>query len=334
MVTAIVAIIVFGILVFIHELGHFTVAKLVGIKVHEFALGMGPKLIYTTKGDTLYSIRLLPLGGYVKMEGEDEKSEDERSFNKKPVLARIAVIFAGPFMNFILAIVLFLTFFYFVGSPTTIISKVQDQSPAQVAGIEAGDSIYAINGQKIHTWEEVTERISKSEGSPMEITIIRDGEHLEKTVIPMQDETSNRILIGITTTMKKSLSSAGENALFAIKSIVRGILEFLRNLVGRKVNTGEVMGPVGIINLVGEVSKTGLLDIVSLTAVLSVNLGLMNLLPIPALDGSRILFLIIEMLRGKPVDQDKEGMIHLIGFGILMTFMVFITFQDIQKLFG
>lgn len=334
MVTAIVAIIVFGMLVFIHELGHFTVAKLVGIKVHEFALGMGPKLIHTTKGDTLYSIRLLPLGGYVKMEGEDEKSEDAGSFSKKPVLARIAVIFAGPFMNFILAIVLFLTFFYFVGAPTTIISQVQDQSPAQIAGIEAGDKIYSINGQEVHTWEEVTENIGKSEGNSMEITVIRDGKQLKKTVTPKYDETSNRILIGITTTMKKSFSSAGENAVFAIKSIVRDIFGFLKNLVGRKVHTGEVMGPVGIINLVGEVSRTGLLDIVSLTAVLSVNLGLMNLLPIPALDGSRILFLIVEMLRGKPVDQDKEGMIHLIGFGILMTFMVFITFQDIRKLFG
>ncbi len=332
MTTAIVAIIVFSMLVFIHELGHFTVAKMVGIKVHEFAIGMGPRLVHTKKGETEYSIRALPLGGYVKMEGEDEKSDDERSFNKKPALARIAVIFAGPFMNFVLAVALFIIIFYSIGTPSTTVMEVMDESPAQTAGIEAGDKIYSINGTIVKSWNNITDVIGSSKEESLEITIVRNEEKIEKIVTPELDQDTNRMLIGISPAMKKSLSAAIENSFSAIGSITRDILGFLKGLVTRSANTGEVMGPVGIINLVGEVSRSGLLDVLNLTAVLSVNLGLMNLLPIPALDGSRILFLLAEVLRGKPVDQDKEGMIHFIGFGILMTLMLFITYKDILKL--
>jgi len=335
MTTALVAIIVFGILVMIHELGHFTVAKLVGIKVHEFAIGMGPKLIQFRKGETSYSIRALPIGGYVRMEGEDEKSDDLRSFNKKSILARIAVIFAGPFMNFVLSIILFTIIFYSIGAPSTIIKEVIDQSPAQTAGIQEGDNIHAINGEEVSTWGNVTAAIGSSQERPLDITIIRNGDKLEKTVTPTRDANTNQILIGIVPTMKKSIISSIENSFLAIKAITTDILGFLKGLITRTSSgAGEVMGPVGIITIVGQVAKTGWLDVINLTAVLSINLGLMNLLPIPALDGSRILFLIVEMLRGKPVDPEKEGMVHLIGLGILMTLMIFVTYQDILKLFS
>lgn len=335
MTTAFVAIIVFGILVLIHELGHFTVAKIVGIKVHEFAIGMGPKLVHIRKGETEYSIRALPLGGYVRMEGEDEKSDDLRSFNNKPVLARIAVIFAGPFMNFILSIALFTIIFYSIGAPTTKIKKVIDQSPAQIAGIQGGDIVYSINGQKMDTWQKIIDTISSSQEESINITVIRNGDEIEKTVKITRNVDTNRATIGIETTIEKSIGASIRNGFVAIKAITADILGFLKGLITRESNAaGEVMGPVGIISLVGQVAKTGWLDVVNLTAVLSVNLGLMNLLPIPALDGSRIMFLLAEILRGKPVDPEKEGMIHLIGFGILITLMLFVTYKDLLKLFS
>ncbi|HZJ76341.1 MAG TPA: M50 family metallopeptidase, partial [Oscillospiraceae bacterium] len=316
MTTVFVAIIVFGLLVLIHELGHFTVAKLVDIKIHEFAIGMGPKLLQTTKGETAYSIRALPLGGYVRMEGEDEESDDLRSFNNKPIWARIAVIFAGPFMNFVLAIGLFSIIFYSVGTPTTKISEVISQSPAQHIGIQNGDIIHSINEEKMDTWQNIIDVISKSEGDTIDIIIIRDGSKIKKTVKPTRNLDTNRMTIGIVAAMERSVTASIRNGFIVIKSITADVLIFLKGLFTKKSDiAGEVMGPVGIINLVGQVAKSGWLDVANLTAVLSVNLGLINLLPIPALDGSRIMFLLVEILRGKPLDPEKEGIIHLIGFG-------------------
>ena len=335
MTTAFVAIIVFGLLVLIHELGHFTVAKLVDIKVHEFSIGMGPKLAQVKKGETAYSIRALPLGGYVRMEGEDEESDDLRSYNNKSALSRIAVIFAGPFMNFILAIGLFSIIFYYVGTPTTRIDEVIPQSPAQHIGIRSGDIIHSIDGKRMDTWQDVIDAIGNSDENPIDIVIIRDGNKMEKTVRATRDADTDRITIGIVAAMEKSVFLSVQNGFIMIKDITIDVLTFLKGLVTGGSNvSGEVMGPIGILSLVGEVAKTGWLDIVNLTAVLSVNLGLINLLPIPALDGSRIMFLLAEVLRGKPIDPEKEGVVHLIGFGILITLMLFITYKDILNLFG
>ncbi len=335
MTTVFVAIVVFGLLVLIHELGHFTVAKLVDIKVHEFSIGMGPKLAQVKKGETAYSIRALPLGGYVRMEGEDEESDDLRSYNNKSVLSRIAVIFAGPFMNFVLAIGLFSIIFYYIGAPTTRISEVIPQSPAQHIGLRSGDIIHSIDGERMGTWQDVIDAIGNSEENPIDVIIIRDNNKVEKTVRPIRDADTDRITIGIVTTMERSVFSSVKNGFIVIKAITIDILTFLKGLVtGRSNVTGEVMGPIGILSLVGEVAKTGWLDIINLTAVLSVNLGLINLLPIPALDGSKIMFLLAEVVRGKPIDPEKEGMVHLIGFGILITLMLFITYKDILNLFG
>ncbi|MCK9267302.1 MAG: RIP metalloprotease RseP [Alkaliphilus sp.] len=335
MTTAFVAIIVFGLLVLIHELGHFTVAKLVDIKVHEFSIGMGPKLAQIKKGETAYSIRALPLGGYVRMEGEDEESDDLRSYNNKSVLSRIAVIFAGPFMNFILAIGLFSIIFYYIGTPTTRIDEVIPQSPAQHMGIRSGDIIHSIDGERMGTWQDIIDAIGNSDENPIDIVIIRDGNKVEKVVEPTRDADTDRITIGIVATMERSIFLSVQNGFIVIKAITADILTFLKGLITGKSNVaGEVMGPIGILSLVGEVAKTGWLDIINLTAVLSVNLGLINLLPIPALDGSKIMFLLAEVVRGKPIDPEKEGMVHLIGFGILITLMLFITYKDILNLFG
>ncbi|GAB6088197.1 RIP metalloprotease RseP [Alkaliphilus crotonatoxidans] len=332
--TAIAAIIVFSMLVFFHELGHFAIAKLVGIKVHEFAIGMGPKLFAFSGSETDYSVRAFPIGGYVKMEGEDEKSEDARSFNKKSVPARMAVIVAGPIMNFILGLLLFTLLFYMTGSPVTTIDQIIPDSPAEMVEIMPGDQILKINDEQIGTWSELEVAIGNSGGAPLEVVLERDSQIMTKTITPMRDEESGKIMIGIVPKMESSLKGAIQNSFHNFSMIVTEIMEFLRRLVTRQASSSEVAGPIGIISLVGEATRAGWLNVVFLAALISVNLGLMNLLPIPALDGSRLLFLLVELLRGKPVDPDREGMIHMIGFSILIALMVFVTYQDIVRLFN
>lgn len=330
MTTALTAILVFGLLVFFHELGHFGVAKFVGIKVHEFAIGMGPRLFKFTKGETDYSIRMLPIGGYVKMEGEDEASNDARSFSKKTVGERIAVIFAGPFMNFILALILFTTIFYNVaGIPTTTINEVIVHSPAESAGIEKDDKILTINDIAIKDWEHLVDEINASEGETMRIGLLRNGERIEKVVTPQKDEESNRFMIGIVPAAEKSFGLAIKGSYQQMRMIFTEMLGFFRRVFARQATTAEVVGPVGIISLVGQASRDGLYNVLYLAALISINLGIVNLLPIPALDGSRILFLVFEFFRGKPVDPEKEAFVHMIGLALLMLLMIIITYKDI-----
>jgi len=335
MYTAIVAIVVFSALVFFHELGHFSVAKLVGIKVHEFAIGMGPKLLGFKKGETDYSIRALPIGGYVRMEGEDEKSNDARSFNNKSIGARIAVILAGPLMNIILGILLFTIIFYNVtGVPTTVIEQTVPNTPAVVSGLEVGDKIVSINENPIDSWEQIVTEISESNGEIIEIEVMRGNELVQKSIVPEQDPETGQFRIGIVPTANKSLSLAIKNSFSQTKMIALGIFDFFKGLItSRQDVLKDVAGPVGIINLVGQASRAGLIYVLQLAGLISINLAVMNLLPIPALDGSRILFLIIEALRGKPIDPEKEGFVHVVGFALLMLLMIMITYKDITTIF-
>lgn len=331
--TAIAAIIVFSSLIFFHELGHFAMAKFVGIKVNEFAIGMGPKLLSFKGAETQYSLRALPVGGYVKMEGEDEQSDDARSFNKKSVPARFAVVIAGVIMNFILGISLFTLLFYITGTPSTTIQEIIADSPAEAMGLQPQDKIIQINDQKIKSWSQLESAIGGSDGSALAVTFIRDGNVMTETIQPMVDEETGRIMIGIIPQYQKSLGGAIKTGFQNAFMIIREVLGFLKRLIFRQATSVEVVGPVGLISLMGEASRAGWLNVVFLAAFMSVNLGFMNLLPIPALDGSRLVFLLIEGLRGKPVDPEREGMIHMIGFSLLLLLMVFVTYQDILRLF-
>lgn len=332
MLTALVAIVVFGLLVFFHELGHFGVAKFVGIKVHEFAIGMGPKLLGFVRGETQYTLRAFPIGGFVRMEGEDEFSNDARSFGNKSVAARLAVIIAGPLMNFILALVLFTILFYSIGAPSTTLEGVIPGTPAEAAGIMQGDKVLAIDGEEIVDWGQLVQIVGNSKDKALEFTLERNNETITKTITPEVDDESNQVMVGIVPKAKKSIISAVKTSFKNMIYVVAEIGDFLRRLVTRQVSSGEVAGPVGIINMVGQATRAGWMNVLFLAGLISVNLGLMNLLPIPALDGSRIIFLIFEFFRGKPVNPEREGMIHIVGFALLITLMLFITYQDILKL--
>ncbi|WP_242866851.1 RIP metalloprotease RseP [Abyssisolibacter fermentans] len=327
--TILAAIFVFLLVVVFHEFGHFTVAKLVGIKVHEFSVGMGPKIFGKRKGETQYSIRALPIGGYVKMEGEDEESKDARSFSNKSIPARMAVLAAGAIMNFVLAILLFCIIAYSVGDMTTTIGKVIPGQPAYEAGIEAGDKIVAIYGAEVNSWQEVTDAINKSENKQIDLTLERNGNRIKKTIIPAYNEEAKRYMIGIETKQERSIVKSVKRGFTDTFNILGQMFDFLGKLFAGQVGSKDVAGPVGIIKMVGQAASYGFIPVLFFAGLISVNLGFFNLLPIPALDGGRIIFLIIEALRGKPISAEKEGIVHFIGFVFLMLIMVAVTYKDI-----
>ncbi len=330
--TAIAAIFVFLMVILFHEFGHFIVAKLVGIKVHEFSIGMGPKLFQKQKGETDYSIRALPIGGYVRMEGEDENSDDPNSFNNKSVGERIAVVVAGAVMNFLLAIIVFSILSYANGMPTTIIQETIDKSPAYEAGLKSGDSITKINDKEIENWNSIVKEISNSNlDENMKITVLRQGQIKEFSLKPVIDKEENRMIIGIVPVTKKNFFSAIKGGFEKTGIILRLMFQFLGMVFRGKVTSKDLSGPVGVVYTIDEAAKYGFLSVLYIMGFISVNLGFFNLLPIPALDGSRILFLIIEFFRGKPMDPEKEGFVHFIGFVFLLTLMIYVTYSDIVK---
>ncbi|MFZ5943670.1 MAG: RIP metalloprotease RseP [Bacillota bacterium] len=344
MQTAFLALIIFGLLIFVHEFGHFIIAKLVGIRVEEFSIGMGPKAFSFQKGETVYSIRILPIGGYVKMSGEtgiEEENEylnDPKHFNNKSVGQRAGVIVAGPLMNFMLAVVLFALIFAFIGIPygTTQIGDIMPDSPAAKAGLQKGDKIVSIDNTTVDEWSEMVNIIHSSPNKELSIKIVRKGEQQIFQITPKLDADNGVGLIGITpdkTPKKVNIFNAVGLGITRTVEILYFTIYAIIEMVGGNADMGEVAGPVGIVQLIGESAQIGLIYLINLTALISINLGLLNLLPIPALDGSKLIFLGIEALRGKPIDARKENFVHILGFAILMTLMLFITYRDIAKLF-
>lgn len=335
MTTALAAIFVFFIIVLVHELGHFTVAKLVGVKVHEFAIGMGPRILKFGKGETEYSLRILPIGGYVKMEGEDEDSVDERSITKQPVLARIAVFAAGAIMNFILAIVIFSVIAFNVGAATTTIDSLDESLPAYKAGMRPGDKIVKINNNKIGTWEEIVSLINMSEGKEIQVVVQRDGETIKFDITPLVKEGNNgqkTMIIGIYPRVSRNIIEVLKSGINKTFFFIALMFDFIGNLFRGNVGAKDVAGPVGVISLVGQAAEYGFLNLLNIAGFLSVNLGFINLLPIPALDGSRIMFGLLELVRRKPINPEKEGFIHFIGFVFLLILIVFVTYIDVNRL--
>lgn len=338
MITFVVSVLVFGLLIFIHELGHFLVAKRVGIRVLEFALGMGPKLFGFQKGETLYSLRLFPIGGFVRMAGmEPQDLDDERGFNKKSVWQRMAVISAGPAMNLVLAVFLFASIFAFIGlpRPEPIIGEVIPGHPAAAADLQPGDRVLAINGEKVGSWAEMVALIQKHPGQPLTIEVQRGQERLKIKLVAESrrtDDGQELGFIGIGQALgRQNPLEALKNGLLQTIGIVFFWFKALALMISRKM-APDFAGPIGITQMIGEATRSGLTNLLSLAGALSANLGLINLLPIPALDGSRLLFLLLEAVRGKPIDPARENFIHLIGFAVLIFLAIVIAYQDLLRL--
>lgn len=340
----IVALLVFGIIVMFHEFGHFIVAKKNGIVVEEFAIGMGPKLFGVRRGETEYTVRLLPLGGACMMLGEDTAEEVlEGSFNSKSVWARIAVVAAGPFFNFIMAFFCAMLVIGMAGYTSGEILQVNEGSPAMEAGLQAGDLITRVDRTAVHTFTDFRMYISLNQGRTCEVTYKRDGEIYRTTVTPHLDE-DGVYRIGIVGGVQEKPGPAGllVSSFYEVKSNINLVIKSLEMIIQGQVTRDDVAGPVGMFQIIGDsyesAAKYGLetiiLTIANMVLLLSANLGVMNLLPIPALDGGRLVFLVVEAVRGKPVPRDKEGFVHMIGFILLMVLMVLIMFNDLSRIFG
>ncbi len=339
----ILAIIIFSIIVIIHEFGHYLLAKQHGITVTEFSIGMGPKLCSFEKGGTVWAIKMLPIGGSCMMLGEDGLEVSEGSFTSKSVWARMSVVLAGPVFNFVLAFIFAVVILAFTGYRDGQISGVEEGSPAQEAGLMAGDEIIKIDDKRVHIFTELSIYMSFYPGQTYEITYVRDGETYTTSIKPFWDEAEGRYRIGIMSMapQKANFVQLLKYGFYEVKYNIWTVVESLKMMITGNVSKDDISGPVGIVTVVDDSYQASkeygglsvFLTMSNLVVILSANLGVMNLLPIPALDGGRFLFLIIEAIKGKPLNREREGIVNLIGFGLLMVLMVFVLFNDVSKLF-
>ena len=372
-------IFVFCIIVVSHEFGHMIVAKLNGIKVDEFSIGMGPKIWGFHKNGTFYVLRWLPLGGAcifggmsdediieaVKkkdtteeveetvIEEIDESSEDDIledtkqiKFKDAPVWARISTVLAGPFFNFILAYLLALVIVWYCGSDKAVVTDLMEGYPAAEAGLQSGDVITKINGSRICVGREVyVNTFVNKEGKPMQVTFERNGEEYTTVIVPKYFEEEGRYLMGLTNYLQPvecNNSSVFKYAAYEVRYGLVATTKSLAMLFSGNGSKDDVAGPIGMAKIIGDVEEESkpygfsilLLNMINIAMLLSINLGVMNLLPIPAIDGGRLIFLLIEAIRGKPVPPDKEGIVHLAGFALLFALMIFVMFNDIMRFFN
>jgi regulator of sigma E protease len=337
----ILAIVLLGILVTFHELGHFLAGRRAGVYVHEFAVGMGPVLFSWQKGETKYTIRMIPLGGFNRFAGEDVRDKDhdaglsaDRLLNSQSPGVRARIIFAGPMANLIIAAVAFFIVFSLIGIyvPTTNLAEIMPGYPADLAGLQVGDKVVAINGTPIQSWDEVTSAIRPNAGKTISLTVLREEEQFDVHLVPI--EMGGAGLIGIRPTAALRRMNPILGLYQGIKETLVVSMLWIQGIIGMIAGTvaPEVTGPIGITQILGEAAKTGPGELAYLFGALSANLGLINLLPIPALDGSRLIFLAVERLRGRPVDPEKESLVHFIGFFLLISLFVFVSYKDILRL--
>lgn len=337
--TIIYFILVLSITIFIHELGHFIFAKKAGIYVYEFCVGMGPRIIkWKRKNDeTEYGIRLFPIGGFCSMAGEevevDEKVPIDKRLQSKTWLQRFLTVVAGVMFNFIFAIVIFFIFGLFNGNPnnTPLIKEVSLESPAYVSGIQKGDIITKINNVKVNTIDRLMIEYQVVYGSELNLEVKRDNEILNIKINPIQVDDGYIYGFSLDDSVEKGFIPAIKYAFGNFISLINQMVVIISYLFTGKLSLSSLSGPIGIYNIVGQSAQAGLLEVIYLIGYLSLNVGFINLLPIPAFDGGRILFLIIEKIRRKPIKANVENMIHSIGFILLMILMIIITYNDIVR---
>lgn len=327
----IIAILVLGLIVLIHELGHFILAKLNDVNIEEFSIGMGPKILGFKGKETQYSLRILPIGGYVKMLGEMEESNDPRAYNNKSPLRRLSIVSAGPIMNIILAVVLYAVITGVGGYSSKQIGEIVPNSPAEKAGIKVGDVLIKANNSTLLTSDDFSLKTYLNQGNTMNITLKRNGETKNLNITPMKNKKENRYMIGVgfarveNPSVIESIKYGSNETIFMVKEVFIS----LKMLFTGKLSAQDVSGPVSIIRVTGAVANAGIVPLVNFMAFLSANVGLFNLLPIPALDGSYVILFLLQIITGKKIDDDKVGVINTIGFALLMALMVIVTIKDI-----
>lgn len=337
------ALLFFGVIIMIHECGHFACAKLFKVKVNEFSLGMGPALFKKRKGDTLYAVRLFPIGGYVAMEGEDDASEDDRAFNKKPVWQKMIIVVAGALMNlilgFILMVLLLTTSTDLIGTNT--IKEFYPDAVSSQYGLQAGDRFVEIDGH--HVWSELdlSFLMSRSQDGVFDFVVERDGEKVTLNDVHFATEQQNGITLiqydFIIIGEQPGFLNIVKNAFTQSASIVRMVWLSVFDLVTGRYGMSELAGPVGTVDIIADVtaqavSSGSLTNLLTIMAFITINVGVANLLPLPALDGGRFLFLAIEAVRRKPVNPKYEGYVHAAGLALLLLLMVVVTYNDIARI--
>lgn len=327
--TIIYAIIMFCLLIFIHELGHFMAAKACGVKVNEFALGMGPAIFKKQKGETLYALRAIPIGGYCAMEGEDEESEDARAFNNKPAWKKAIIVVAGAAMNLILCILFLIIIALYTGTVTTTIDQVTAGSPAEAAGIQSGDKIVAVDQKKTDDWVSLVTAIGTAK-EEVTLEVERDGQNLTLTS-ELTEAEDGRMVIGIVPVREHNVLTAIKDGTVNTWNMTKMMVDTFRQLFTGDVSVKELSGPVGIVYAVNDTAQYGFVYLLYLTALISLNLAIVNMLPLPALDGGRLLFIIVRKITGKAITDEMEGKVHFIGIMLLFALMIYVTWNDIVR---
>ena len=333
------ALLVFGVLILIHELGHFLFAKKFGVTISEFSIGMGPKIVSKRGKDGVdYSLRVLPIGGYVAMVGEDEDSDDPNAFNKKPAWQRFIIVIAGAIMNLLLGIiimtVLTLCTPHFGG---TTVAEFFDYSTSNKTGLELNDEITEINGASVHTANDLSYEIMRSGYKPVDVTLMRNGKEITISNVEFPQTSSQGIAFGSMDFKifeeKKNFGVVCKNAFYSCTSTIKMIWDSLYDLISGRYGIEAVSGPIGVTGAITDAAQTDTYSFFYLIVVITMNLGIFNLLPIPALDGGTLLFLLIEMIFRKPIPRKIENGLKLAFFALLMLLVIFVSFKDIFSLF-
>jgi len=334
LLTAVAAILVFGLLIGVHEAGHLIAAKLNKVEVTEFAIGMGPKIFSYQGKETLYSLRIIPIGGYCKLTGEDESVNSPVSFSEKKPLQRISILAAGAIMNLILGFVALAILFApneYISKP--VVSEVLENAPALTQGLKPGDEIIKLNSTVVNIDSDISFFLYRNGGEDVSVTVKRGEEKVMLNITPLYD--NGTYYIGykpqrVENTFLNTVKYSFYFEIFISKMIILTIGDMFTGLVSLR----ETSGPVGIVNEIGKAAQVGLKNVIYLLALISINLGLFNLIPLPALDGGRIFFVLIELVFRKPIPQKYEALVHALGFCALLMLMVFVTFNDVFRLFG